>query len=76
MHPSVPVERAMIPNESTLPELVHEKADACACRANHPCKGFMRYPGKSAPLAMIPLPCEPQQRAGESLFAVLTKLVD
>jgi len=74
--PAISVKTAMVSYESKLSEPVHKKIDARACSANHRCQRPLRYSGKSVQLALIPLPGEQQQCAGESLLAALTKLVD
>ena len=76
MDPAVPVEMALVPNKAKLSEFIHKKIDARACSADHRCEGLLRYPGKSARLAPIPLAREQQQSAGESPLAALSKLVD
>ena len=76
MDPAISVETAMVSYESKLSEPVHKKIDARARGADHRCQGRLRYPGKSVLAALIPLAREQQQCAGESLLAVLAKLVD
>ncbi len=76
MYPTVRVEMAMVLDESTLSELIHKKIDATACSADHGSQGRLRYSGKSVQLALIPLPCKQQKRAGESPLAGVRNLVD
>ena len=76
MDPAISVETAMVSDESKFSEPVQKKIDARARGADHRCQGLLRDPGKSVQLALIPLPGEQQQCAGESLLAALTELVD
>ena len=76
MDPAVSVETAMVSYEAKLSEPVHKKIDPRARSADHHCQRPLRYSGKSVQLALIPLPGEQQQCAGESLLAAQTKLVD
>ena len=76
MDPAISVETAMVSYESKLSEPVHKKIDARARSADHRRQSFLRYAGKSALPVLIPVAREQQQCAGESLLAVLAKLVD
>lgn len=76
MYPAVRVEMAMVLDESTLSELIHEKIDARARSADHRRQGRLRYSCKFVQRALTPLPCEQQKSAGQSALAGLRNLVD
>ena len=76
MHLALLVITAVVVDEAKLSELLHKEVHARACSADHRCQGFLRYSDKAVQLTPIPLPCEQQKSAGESLLAAVRDLVD
>ena len=73
----VDVDLAVVLDEAQLPELVHEKIDPWACRADHLRQHFLRYFGKDLlRLARRAIAREKEESARQPLLAGVKELVD
>src|SRR5260370_5114723 len=73
----VDVDLAVVFDEAQLPELVHEKIDPWACRADHLRQHFLRYFGKDLlRLARRAIAREQEESARQPLLAGVKELVD
>jgi len=73
----VDVDLAVVLDEAQLPELVHEKIDPWACRADHLRQHFLRYFGKDLlRLARRAIAREKEESVRQPLLAGVKELVD